>query len=243
MLAGQSNMAGRGGVTNRVWDGHVPSEAHCDAGTVWRLNANMGWEEAHEPLHADIDTGKTCGIGPGLVFAAEVIRQHRDVTGLSPPERIGLVPCAVGGTAIREWDSHGFLYRSMVGRTRGAMEGGATLRAILWYQGESDTETEEQVESYRGRLEALVTRLREDVNHPDLPFIQVGVVTGNLPTTQYLERLREAQRSVQLRGVFYVDSFGLTLQADQLHLTAESQVELGKRLAITYLKDVFPHLR
>jgi hypothetical protein len=51
---------------------------------------------------------KTCGVGPGLVFAKALLRTRSDV------HRIALVPCAVGGTSIDEWQPTGALYQNMV---------------------------------------------------------------------------------------------------------------------------------
>ncbi|CAL1402650.1 unnamed protein product [Linum trigynum] len=48
------------------------------------------------PLHADIDAGKACGMGPGISFANSV----RDRLCGGGSGAIGLVPCAVGGTTI-----------------------------------------------------------------------------------------------------------------------------------------------
>jgi hypothetical protein len=70
ILAGQSNMAGRGGVVNdtttgvTTWDGVVPPQCQPNP-SIMKLNAHLKWVEAHEPLHEDIDTLKTKGIGLG----------------------------------------------------------------------------------------------------------------------------------------------------------------------------------
>nr|GMC48161.1 probable carbohydrate esterase At4g34215 [Ipomoea batatas]GMC50485.1 probable carbohydrate esterase At4g34215 [Ipomoea batatas] len=74
LLAGQSNMAGRGGVVNDVWDGHVPTECR-PSGSVLRLSPAMIWEAAKEPIHLGIDVNKTVGIGPGMAFANAVLRK------------------------------------------------------------------------------------------------------------------------------------------------------------------------
>ncbi|KAB1208848.1 hypothetical protein CJ030_MR6G011284 [Morella rubra] len=64
ILAGQSNMAGRGGVVNDTitgivtWDGIVPPQCQPNP-FILRLSANLTWVLAHEPLHADIDANKT----------------------------------------------------------------------------------------------------------------------------------------------------------------------------------------
>jgi hypothetical protein len=66
ILSGQSNMSGRGGIIittaedgskSSKWDGVVPAECATEPGAILRLNRNLEWEEAHEPLHAGIDLG------------------------------------------------------------------------------------------------------------------------------------------------------------------------------------------
>lgn len=65
LLAGQSNMSGLGGVVNNTWDGIVPQECSPNP-NILKLDANLQWVEATEPLHADIDVNVTCGIDPGM---------------------------------------------------------------------------------------------------------------------------------------------------------------------------------
>ncbi|KAG9135331.1 hypothetical protein Leryth_015224 [Lithospermum erythrorhizon] len=50
ILAGQSNMSGRGGVINGTWDGVVPSQCSPNP-SILSLNAEFRWVEAQEPLH------------------------------------------------------------------------------------------------------------------------------------------------------------------------------------------------
>ncbi|RCV42601.1 hypothetical protein SETIT_9G228600v2 [Setaria italica] len=172
VLSGQSNMAGRGGVHHRRWDGVVPPEAAPDP-SIQRLSAALDWEEAREPLHADIDTAKTCGVGPGMVFARTVLPcLQEDNPGKGARTGIGLVPCAVGGTAIREWARGEFLYEQMVCRARVAA-GYGEIEAVLWYQGESDAESDAATAAYNGNIERLITNVRADLEMPQLPFIQM----------------------------------------------------------------------
>lgn len=170
VLSGQSNMAGRGGVHNWTWDGVVPPECTPHP-RVLRLSAALQWEEAREPLHADIDVTKTCGVGPGMAFARAVLpRLH--APGPGAEAGIGLVPCAIGGMAIREWARGERLYEQMVSRARAAAACGE-IQAVLWYQGESDAESNEATAAYRGNMERLIANVREDLGLPQLPFIQV----------------------------------------------------------------------
>ncbi|KAL6650367.1 hypothetical protein ACP70R_009292 [Stipagrostis hirtigluma subsp. patula] len=235
VLSGQSNMAGRGGVRHGRWDGVVPPECAPDP-HVLRLSAGLQWVAAMEPLHADIDTTKVCGVGPGMAFARAVLPRLQDKL---PPGSggfevgLGLVPCAVGGTAIREWARGTRLYEQMVRRARAAAEHGE-VEAVLWYQGESDTESGAAAEAYRGNVERLIADVREDLGMPQLPFIQVALASGD---KRNIDKVRNAQFSVNLPNVVTVDAIGLALKEDNLHLTTESQVKLGEMLAEAYITN------
>ncbi|XP_062188669.1 probable carbohydrate esterase At4g34215 [Phragmites australis] len=231
VLSGQSNMAGRGGVHHRRWDGVVPPECVPDP-RILRLSAKLEWEEAREPLHADIDAAKTCGVGPGMAFALGVL-PRLDPPGPGAEVGLGLVPCAVGGTAIREWARGEHLYEQMVRRARAAAECGE-IEAVLWYQGESDAESDADAAAYRGNVERLIANVREDLGMPQLPFIQVALASGN---KRNIEKVRSAQLSVNLPNVVTVDAIGLALNEDNLHLTTEAQVKLGEMLAEAYIKN------
>lgn len=223
ILSGQSNMAGRGGVKNKQWDKVVPDDCKPDPSTIHRLNASLIWETAQEPLHADIDTKKTCGVGPGMSFA-NAVKDY--MTGV-----IDLVPCAVGGTAIKEWAKGEKLYEDMVKRAKYAAGSGGEIKALLWYQGESDT-SKNAAESYKTNMETLIHNVRSDLGLPSLPIIQVALASGD---ANYLEAVREAQKAIDLPNVVCVDAMGLELKEDNLHLTTTAQVQLGHMLADAYL--------
>ncbi|KAL8188900.1 hypothetical protein R6Q57_029420 [Mikania cordata] len=224
ILSGQSNMAGRGGVKNRQWDRIIPDDCKPDPSSIHRLNANLIWETAQEPLHADIDTTKTCGVGPGMSFA-NAVKDY--ITGI-----IDLVPCAVGGTAIKEWAKGQKLYEDMVRRSKSAASTGGEIKAILWYQGESDASSEQDAESYRSNMENLIHNIRSDLGLPSLPIIQVVIASGD---EKHLEVVREAQKAIDLPNVVCIDAKGLELKEDNLHLTTDAQVRLGHMLADAYL--------
>ncbi|CAN6682205.1 unnamed protein product [Malus baccata var. baccata] len=234
ILAGQSNMAGRGGVVNDTttgivtWDGVVPPKCRPNP-SVFRLDANLRWVKAREPLHADIDVGKTNGIGPAMAFANAVLANHSSTVG-----RIGLVPCAIGGTNITQWARGSFMYNQMIGRAKVSLQNGGSIRALLWYQGESDTARREDARSYKNRLETFLGDVRLDLQSPDLPIIQVALASGE--EASLIEIVREAQLGVDFLNVRTVDAKGLPLEPDGLHLTTPAQVQLGKMLADAYLQ-------
>ncbi|KAJ9166285.1 hypothetical protein P3X46_021060 [Hevea brasiliensis] len=227
-------MAGRGGVINDTktgnltWDGIVPPQCQPNP-SIFRLSANLTWVLAHEPLHADIDYNKTNGIGPGMAFANTVLTKDPTIGAM------GLVPCAIGGTNISQWAKGGFLYDQLVRRTRTALISGGVLRAMLWYQGESDTINKEDADSYKGRLDKFFMEVRDDLQYPMLPIIQVALASGEGPFT---ETIRKAQLGINLPNVQYVDAKGLPLEPDRLHLTTSAQVQLGQMLADAFLQSL-----
>jgi hypothetical protein len=120
--------------------------------------------------------GKPCGVGPGLVFAASLLRARKYKVKPTGPQ-IGLVPCAIGGTSITQWEKGGFLYNQMIVRTKAALEKGGTLKALLWYQGESDCGEKSRADHYEQRLIVFFNNVRTDLEMHDLPIIQVSICT------------------------------------------------------------------
>ncbi|EOA24461.1 hypothetical protein CARUB_v10017718mg [Capsella rubella] len=230
ILAGQSNMAGRGGVYNdtatntTVWDGVIPLECRPNP-SILRLTAKLKWEVAKEPLHVDIDVNKTNGIGPGMPFADRLFYRFGQV---------GLVPCSIGGTKLSQWQKGEYLYEETVRRAKAAVasSGGGSYRGILWYQGESDTVDMVDASVYKKRLVKFFSDLRSDLEQPNLPIVQVALATGAGP---YLDAVRKAQLKTDLENVYCVDAMGLPLEPDGLHLTTSSQVLLGQMLAKTFV--------
>ncbi|KAK9904704.1 hypothetical protein WJX75_000867 [Coccomyxa subellipsoidea] len=232
-------MAGRGGVENlangtRAFDGKGPDtdpRVHC-------FNAAGRWVQAKEPMHADIDTTKVNGVGPGLIFAKELLSLQQ-----SPGSQIGLVPCANGGSSIDEWLPGTVLFQQMVDRALRSIGSypstGAQvvrLKGLLWYQGESDTNSTEAVKSFPSKLTDVFTTFWKRIDSPqDFVIQQVQVTCRVMESTKYLEDLRSAQlevgRAMRSPPVWTVDAKGLQLKADGMHLTREAQYILGTVLA------------
>ncbi|CAK9135362.1 unnamed protein product [Ilex paraguariensis] len=223
LLAGQSNMAGRGSMA-----GGVPEECQPNP-SILRLTATLSWEVASDPLHRDIDIHKTCGVGPGMPFANSILK------GDSSLGVVGLVPCAIGGTRVVEWQQGTPNYTQLLTRAKAAVQGGGTIRALLWYQGESDTkDTDGDVKFYKDRVEKFLTDIRADLNLPTLPVLLVALATGE--DTSNLNAIRAAQLAVNLPNVIVVDAYGAqTSNGDPVHLATPGQVVVGKKLAAAFI--------
>ena len=240
LLAGQSNMAGRGGVvrlgeTMKLFQPQTEQERALLVGdeSVLRLTASLQWVKAVEPLHFDIDTTKVCGIGPGLIFARELLKA-RTLGRTKFFSSVALVPCAVGGTKIDEWSRDGALYQSMLLRAKVASRDNG-IEAILWYQGESDGQREEDADRYESRLHEFIRNIREDLGNVKLIMV---IISANPTVLPFQNRIRDVIRAVPatFADVQLVDALGLPLLEDGLHLSSTAQFVLGEQLAETYLR-------
>lgn len=223
LLAGQSNMAGRG----EVDPGNNQPHAR-----VYMLNAEGEWVPAIDPVHFD---KPQAGVGPGRSFANILAELDENVS-------IGLIPAACGGSSILTWvpggyhdQTHSHPYDDAIERTHRAMQDGQ-LKAILWHQGESDSRPE-RAEPYKERLIQLIERFRDEFRQSELPIIigQLGQFRWWSPARKQVDA---AQKEVaeELKNVAFVVSDGLESIGDKTHFNTPSQVELGRRYAKAYLQ-------
>lgn len=159
LLIGQSNMAGRGLITEQYANEQDPR--------VLMLNQQNEWVTAKHPMH--FDKPKAVGVGPGLSFGIAMAKASKKHT-------IGLVPCAVGGTAIDKWKEGAYdsatkthPYDDMALRITEAMKTGK-VKGIIWHQGESDSKPE-LAQAYLPKLIALLEKLRVLVNDTKVPIV------------------------------------------------------------------------
>lgn len=218
LLLGQSNMAGRG---------DLESASPPPPSQILKLDQYLEWQPATEPLH--FDNPKIAGAGLGLSFAEAL-------SGLNPDITIGLIPCAVGGTSLSQWQKGGQLYQQALHRARKGIERG-TLKGILWHQGEQDALNQNLSETYGERLSQLVKDLRTDLNAPQLPFVagELGPFLSDAfqgrPTSPDIvnAQLHSAANSIPNFAVVSADD--LTAAKDNIHFDTPSLRKLGKRYA------------
>ncbi|GMY28730.1 probable carbohydrate esterase At4g34215 [Fagus crenata] len=233
ILAGQSNMAGRGGIITDPetkalkWDGKIPPQSNPNT-NILQLDLNKTWVQAHEPLHVQIDYGKTCGIGPGMPFANAILAKDPSYGA------IGLVPCAKGGTSIRQWAWGTEYYNRLVDRAKASLQCGGKLQALLWYQGETDTKEKRDAMLYKTRLEKFIQDVRHDLNSPDLPIILVAIASAEGP---FIDTVRDAQLNINLKNVKCIDAKGSHFLQDNLHLNTESEIHISQIFADTFLSS------
>jgi hypothetical protein len=223
LLMGQSNMAGRG---------RLGSEDKTPHPRVLMFTPGNQWQPAVEPITHD--KPGMLGVGPGLSFGKALAEKNPGVT-------IGLVSCAVGGTPLKRWEPGRDLYSNAVQRARLALRDG-TLKGILWHQGESDSGTAANANSYGERLAKLVQAIRADLASPSLPFVagQIGefLYDRGPDHCPYARVVNEAIAKLpeQIPAAGCASSQGLKDKGDALHFDAASQRELGRRYAAELLR-------
>ncbi len=236
LLIGQSNMAGRG----------VFEQADTVAALegIYLLDDQGRVVPAREPLnrYSTIRKGLSVqGMGLGHGFAEEMHRR----TGRS----VLLVVNARGGSSLDQWmpgapperftESRSedaarrgtempSFYEEAVRRTRQACRYGQ-LKAILWHQGESDSDSL-RAASYLPALTTFVASLRSDLGVGEqVPFIAGQIQPGHANARFFNPVISRVGELVP--NAFCVSSEGLSVLPDQLHFTREAQLELGRRYA------------
>lgn len=223
LLAGQSNMAGRGTI--------LP-EDRAPYPRVLMLNKEGKWMQAAAPVHFD---KSGAGIGPGDIFGKLLAESDPEIT-------VGLIPTACGGSSIKHWQpgayweqTESYPYDEAVARMNIALPSG-TLKAILWHQGEADCYVQ-NAEEYEARLRALIADFRLKFHAENVP-----VIIGQLPQfykapwDEATKRIDAAHRKIasECQPAAFVSSDHLTSNPDKVHLNRTSQLEFGKRYFEAY---------
>jgi len=219
LLAGQSNMSGRGTLTE---NNRVPSSR------ILVMTATGEWREAIEPFHFE----KPLANGAGLAasFARAYADAHPDVT-------VGLIPAAYGGSPVASWQPGRVHYTNAVAVTRQAMRSGE-LKGILWHQGESDAFKMSDVEKYVPKFTNAIISLRREIGGQGVPFIagELGPYLKDWqdpkrPNLYWQEMNREIARGVSLLpNATLVSSEGLyDHRSDRIHFETPSLRKFGLR--------------
>lgn len=222
ILAGQSNMAGRGIVE--------PQDTISNK-RILSINKNGQLIIAKEPLHFYEPT--LTGLDCGYSFGKALIKNIPDSISIL------LLPTAVGGSAISQWlgDSlfrnvklfSNFLAKVEIGKQHG------TIKGILWHQGESDT-NEKNIPHYNTRLSELFTRFRKAIGNDNLPIL-LGELGSFSKNKEGFELINKAihNYSAQDANTAVIATADLKHKGDSLHFNSKAQRTMGKRFAAAYV--------
>jgi len=224
ILMGQSNMAGRGRITEEF-----KNERNT---RLLMLNKSNVWVMAEHPLH--FDKPNIVGVGPGMAFGLSMLEDNNKKI------KIGLVPCAVGGTPIEDWEpkaynkaTNTYPYDEALIRIKEAKKSGI-IKGIIWHQGEGNSSPEKSL-IYISQLNSLILRVRENIGNQSLPFVigELGYykeIYNNINT-----ELKKVPSLIPYTAI--ASSEGLNHNGDGTHFDSQSARTLGFRLA-EKMKDI-----
>jgi hypothetical protein len=227
ILAGQSNMAGRGKVE--------PLDTIPDP-RILTINKTGELILAKEPLHfyEPTLTGLDCGVS----FGKELLKYIPDSVSIL------LIPTAVGGSAIQQWISDetyrnvplfsNFKEKTAIGKQYG------TVKAILWHQGESDSSSSETIEKYDSQLGVLFGMFRAEVGNPTLS-ICFGRLGSFSKTDESWQAINSKMEDYQKTDPFsyLIQTKDLNHKGDFIHFDSNGQRAMGISYAKAFLQRGF----
>jgi hypothetical protein len=209
VLAGQSNMRGRG----MPVDPGQPTDPRLLnwQATQWVVASDP---LAYPPTHDD-------GVGPGMTFGLDAIADL-------PSATVGLVQCAVGATAITDWTPKKAVYKSCMDKISAA---GGPVSAVLFLQGETEAQGRGPALAWRSHFEEMLAGLRATFG-PELPVILAEIGHLNPANFPYQNTVRQEQVDAanEDHKVALVVTDDLDTE-DGLHFTVDSYKTLGHRFA------------
>ena len=224
MMAGQSNMAGRG---------KVEAQDMITNRRILTVDKENNWILAKEPIHFYESPG---GLDCGLSFAKYLLKYLPDSIS------IAMIPCAVGGSSVTEWlgDSihrdvrllSNFNKKVDISKKKGVIKG------IIWHQGERNA-NQEDIPVYKASLVALFAKFRQNIGNEELPIImgELGKFAEPPEKQIYFNQINNIIHLVGQKdpNCYWISSEGLTDKGDHLHFDSDSQRELGRRYANKFL--------
>jgi len=216
LLIGQSNAGGRG----------FPIEAPPIDNDNISVLRNGRWRKAYRPVNPDRITSGVC-------FAESFASLYRDA---HPGVEVGIIPCADGGTQLLQWQKGALLYDNAVNCARLAQRT-SHIVAVLWHQGESDCH-EDRPAMHNQRLSELIDNFRADLGLEDVPFIVGGLGDflkhfkgGDSAQARNYQTINRSMQSIaeNKHRCGFVSAEGLSANADNIHFSAASLLEFGRR--------------
>jgi hypothetical protein len=192
------------------------------------------WQKMSEPINPDraiFDTGFHSGTCLAASFADRFAKYFN--------KKIGLIPCADGGTSISQWQPGEVLFDHAVLMTKLAMRS-SSLGGIIWHQGESDCR-DERFPLYKERLVRMIEGIRRELDAEELPFI-FGELSENISSKwkvgDYPQRMNELFREIEesVPNCRLVSAKDLVLKPDGLHFNSSALREFGNRYFDAYLE-------
>jgi hypothetical protein len=177
VVAGQSNASGRG-KTNQVYSHPTLKASLFGNDDVWKHLT-----DPHDKNINQVDVVSSDPLAKGS-FVPHLATHILSNTSIP----IAFIPASMGGTSMEQWSPAGELYASMARRINAV---GGNIKAVLWFQGESDSSATGVV-GYVDQLNEFVDSVYAEFGAPTV-IGMLGSATSNGEGRSYV---RIAQKEV-----------------------------------------------
>jgi len=214
LLIGQSNMAGRG----------YMNEVEPIKNENLYVLRNGRWVQMFAPLHWE---RRMAGICLAESFGEQCVKTYR--------RKIGLIPCADGGSCLDQWVPGDVLFDHAVFQAKLAMRS-STLAGVLWHQGEADC-MPERYPLYEEKCTAIFEAFRRELGLSDeVPFLVggLGEFLKDRKESPFLVNYPHVNAHLQSMAahqpyIHFVPAEGIPSNPDNLHFSAAGLREFGNR--------------
>ena len=251
LIGGQSNADGRAAVSG------LPSQLQSPQSDVDFYYKTEG----NTPVLTTLRPGltETSQFGPEIMLG----RRFADIHAAEAGTRVALIKYANGGTNLHvEWKAGGdasttgdgpeyLTFQQTVNAGLAALavahpSAAIELEAMVWMQGESDTNSLAYANAYQANLMSFIADVRATFGS-GLPFV-IGRLSGGQTANEAagMAIVQAAQDAVaasdRLTGIVNTDGFAL--KGDNLHFDADGQQSLGSAFAVesayhSWMADTF----
>ncbi len=215
VLAGQSNMEGKGAVSTLPWLGEDPEHGHLlatiqdtEGNWIEREDVSIWYLGRHGQLGVGYGSeGSSHGplIGPELGFGM--------VMGEYFEEPVLLIKTAWGGKDVAidflppGRGGPGPFWTKMINHVKTVLDQRETLfpelagrpvelSGLVWFQGWNDMVDEEKTAAYAENFSQFIQDFREEFDSPDLPVVIGELGVGGDAPSPHVQRFRDAQTRV-----------------------------------------------
>jgi hypothetical protein len=242
VLTGQSNSLGT--TADPAEEDISPGADPRDAGTAffWR-NRSTRAGDGPAVLYGDSE-GRICrlqaqqGEGANRLFWGPEIGFGRRLAEAGVTN-ILIIKASRGGGGNSHWIKNAEMYGHIVETARQALSAlpqgvEFDIAALLYVQGESDSEAEAR--SSGERLRMLAQNLREDLPQAENMKVLLGGIAAAGPIRDIV-RQQQSDLAASDPSFRYIDTLDLRPKLyDQLHFNKSAKLELGRRLADAWLE-------
>ncbi len=224
IMAGQSNMAGRGIVAPQDT---IPNPR------ILSINSKNKLILAKEPLH--FYEPNLAGLDCGHSFGKTLLEHVPDSVSLL------ILPTAVGGSSVTQWVNDS-IYRDVQLLTNfkekvAIGEKYGTIKGILWHQGESDANAHD-IPLYKDKLSSLFYTFRTTIGNDSLPIIlgELGAYSETQEEWGAINKIINEFPSTD-ENTSVISLSDLKDKGDEVHFNTKGFRTMGKRYAEAYIKQ------